>query len=69
MMMNAMAVHCVASVGFGKAIITVNISIDIPRTTEDQSIMARLPNFSIVPGVTGHAFSQHFLNKNDCDLQ
>lgn len=50
--MNAMAVHCVASVGFGKAIITVKISIDIPSTTADQSMIARLPNFSIVPGVT-----------------
>lgn len=69
MMMNAMAVHCVASVGFGKAIITVNISIDIPRTTADQSIIARLPNFSIVPGVTGYAFSQNSVNKKDFDLQ
>lgn len=69
MMMNAIAVHCVASVGFGKAIITVNISIDMPSTTADQSIIARLPNFSIVPGVTGDAFSQNFLNKNDFDLQ
>ena len=52
MMMNAIAAHCVASVGFGRAIITVKISIEIPSTTADQSIIPRLPNVSIVPGVT-----------------
>jgi hypothetical protein len=30
----------------------VKISIEIPSTTADQSIIARLPNVSIVPGVT-----------------
>lgn len=58
MMMNAMAVHCVASVGFGRAIITVNMSMEIPSTTADQSMIARRPNFSMVPGVTGHGISE-----------
>lgn len=69
MMMKAMAVHCVARVGFGKAIMTVKTSIDIPSTTADQSIIARLPNFSIVPGVTGHCFSGYVLIENHFDLQ
>lgn len=70
MIMNAMAVHCVASVGFGKAIITVKISMDIPSTTADQSIMDRRPNFSIVPGVTRHdLFSYWFLPRTRLNLQ
>lgn len=67
--MNAIAVHCVARVGFGKAIIIVKISIEIPSTTADQSIIARLPNFSIVPGVTRHDLSECLLPKNRCHLQ
>lgn len=69
MMMNAMAVHCVARVGFGKAIIMVKISIDTPSTTADQSMIARLPNLSIVPGVTEHELSKYLLYQNQYDSQ
>lgn len=68
-MINAIAVHCVASVGFGKAIITVKISIETPSTTADQSMIARLPNVSIVPGVTEDHLSICSLPKGRCDLQ
>lgn len=68
-MMNAIAVHCVASVGFGRAIITVKISIETPSTTADQSMIARLPKVSIVPGVTSNHLNMCSLLKYSCDLQ
>ena len=69
MMMNAIAVHCVANVGFGRAIITVKISIEIPSTTADQSMIARLPNVSIVPGVTDDHLNKCSILKGWCDSQ